>query len=53
MLLLTPFLPLGVFLGWKLVNVISQKMFFIIVYLVLFISDTKLIWDGLILGGFN
>ena len=51
-LLLAPFAPLGVFLGWKLVNVIPQETFYIIVYLVLFISGTKLIWDGLTRSGF-
>ena len=51
-LLLAPFAPLGVFLSWKLVNVIPQETFYIIVYLVLFSSGTKLIWDGLTRSGF-
>lgn len=51
-LVLAPFVPVGVFLGWKLAKVIPLDLFYKIVYVLLFISGTKLIWDGLSRGGF-
>ena len=49
---LAPFVPLGVILGWKLVNVIPENLFYRLVYIILFVSGTKLIWDGLTQGHF-
>lgn len=43
---LAPFVPLGVILGWNLVKVVSQDLFYKTIYIILFISGTKLIWDG-------
>ena len=43
---LAPFVPIGVFLGWKLIKVIPQDLFYKIIYVILFISGIKLIWDG-------
>jgi len=51
-LVLAPFVPVGVFLGWKLAKVIPLDLFYRIIYVLLFISGTKLIWDGLTRGGF-
>ncbi|MEK9724343.1 MAG: sulfite exporter TauE/SafE family protein [Rhodospirillaceae bacterium] len=51
-LVLAPCIPIGVLLGWKLVDVVPRETFYKIVYAVLFLSGTKLIWDGLTRGGF-
>ena len=46
-LVLAPFVPIGVLLGWRLVKIVPQDLFYKIVYVLLFISGSKLIWDGL------
>lgn len=51
-LVLAPFVPVGVVLGWKLAKVIPQDLFYKLVYMLLFVSGAKLIWDGLTRGGF-
>ena len=51
-LVLAPFVPIGVLLGWKLAKIIPQDLFYKIVYVLLFVSGAKLFWDGLTRGGF-
>ncbi len=48
-LLLTPFLVLGVLLGFRLHHLISQLLFTRIAYLFLALAGTKLLWDGALL----
>lgn len=50
--ILVPFVPIGVYLGWKLVKVVPLDLFYKIVYALLFFSGSKLIWDGLTRGEF-
>ena len=46
-LILMPMVPVGVWLGWKLVRVIDGETFYRICYALLFFAGVKLIWDGL------
>ncbi|EEB83796.1 sulfite exporter TauE/SafE family protein [Roseobacter sp. GAI101] len=46
-LLLAPFAIAGAWIGVKAHRLISQKVFFGITYLLLMVTGTKLIWDGL------
>jgi hypothetical protein len=49
-LVLAPMVPLGVWLGWRLNKHLSQELFYQVVYVLLFISGGKLVWDGLSRG---
>ncbi|MBO6518561.1 MAG: sulfite exporter TauE/SafE family protein [Rhodospirillales bacterium] len=46
-LILMPMVPVGVWLGWKLVRVIDGETFYRICYALLFFAGVKLIYDGL------
>ena len=46
-LLLAPFAIAGAWIGVKAHRLISQKVFFGITYILLMVTGTKLIWDGL------
>lgn len=46
-LILAPFALLGVFIGVKAHWMVSQRVFFAITYVMLVITGTKLLWDGL------
>ena len=46
-LLLVPAVPLGVWLGWRLIRVIDVETFYKICYALLFVAGCKLIYDGL------
>ena len=46
-LALTPLVPVGIWLGLKLHKIIPQELFFKLSCGLLFMSGTKLIWDGL------
>lgn len=46
-LMLMPIVPLGVWLGWKLIRVIDGETFYRICYALLFFAGVKLIYDGL------
>jgi len=45
-LILLPAVPVGVWLGWKLIRVIDAELFYKICYVLLFIAGIKLIYDG-------
>lgn len=45
-LMLTPLAPLGVWVGLKLHKVVNENWFYPLCYLFLFITGTKLLWDG-------
>ena len=47
-LMLMPIVPLGVWLGWKLIRVIDGETFYRICYALLFFAGVKLIYDGLL-----
>lgn len=47
--LLTPFLVLGVLLGFRLHHLLSQAVFTRIAYLFLAVAGSKLLWDGVLL----
>jgi uncharacterized membrane protein YfcA len=46
-LVLAPFALLGAWLGVKAHRLVPEKLFFTIAYVLLSITGTKLIWDGL------
>lgn len=50
-LILLPVVPLGVWLGWKLIKVIDPELFYKICYVLLFIAGIKLIYDGAVGSG--
>ena len=50
-LVLVPAVPIGVFIGWRLIRVIPEELFYKICYVLLFIAGGKLVWDGLSRGG--
>jgi len=45
-LILSPAVPLGVIIGWKINKVLSIEFFYKICYFLLFFTGIKLIWDG-------
>jgi hypothetical protein len=45
-LVLMPAVPLGVWLGWKLVQVIDAETFYKVCYVLLFVAGVQLIYDG-------
>jgi uncharacterized protein len=47
-LILMPAVPVGVWLGWRLIKVIAAETFYKICYALLFIAGIKLIHDGLL-----
>lgn len=49
-LVLLPLAPLGVWLGLRLHHLVSQALFYRLMYLLTFAAGAKLIWDGLHLG---
>jgi len=51
-ILLLPMVPVGVWLGWKLVDIIDPATFYKICYALLFVAGFKLIWDGMSRGGY-
>lgn len=46
-LVLVPIAPIGVWLGVRLVPHIPQKLFYRLVYVGMFLTGAKLLWDGL------
>lgn len=46
-LVLMPLAPVGVLLGYKLLQVVNQVLIYKILYFFLFIAGGKLVWDGL------
>jgi uncharacterized membrane protein YfcA len=46
-LLFAPLAPLGIWLGVWLHKRVSERMFYQVSYLLLFVTGVKLIWDGL------
>jgi len=40
-----PLVVLGVFIGYQLVKIIEEKLFYNIIYVLIFISSSKLIFD--------
>ena len=42
---LMPLVVLGVFIGYQLVKIIEEKLFYNIIYVLIFISSLKLIFD--------
>ncbi len=51
-LILAPAVPLGVWLGWRLIKVIEPEVFYKVAYALLFVAGGKLIYDGLSGGGY-
>ncbi len=51
-LMLLPAVPLGVWLGWKLVDIIKVDTFYKICYGILFLAGARLIYDGLTRSGY-
>jgi uncharacterized membrane protein YfcA len=51
-LVLSPFVPIGVVIGWWLVKVVPIAQFYRIIYMLLFVAGGKLIWDGLVGWGY-
>jgi len=49
-LVLSPAIPIGVLLGWRINKALSIEIFYKICYLLLFFTGIKLIWDGLAPG---
>ncbi len=45
-LVLMPAVPLGVWIGWKLIKYIDAETFYKICYILLFVAGIKLIYDG-------
>jgi uncharacterized membrane protein YfcA len=45
-LVLLPIAPIGVWVGVKLARRISQVLFYRLVYLGMFLTGTKLVWDA-------
>jgi uncharacterized membrane protein YfcA len=46
-LLLAPFAILGTFIGVRAHHLVPERLFFAITYVLLMLTGTKLIWDGL------
>jgi uncharacterized membrane protein YfcA len=46
-LVLVPIAPIGVWLGVRMVRHIQQKLFYQLVYVGMFLTGVKLLWDGL------
>jgi uncharacterized membrane protein YfcA len=46
-LLLLPIAPIGVWIGVRLARRISQRLFYRLLYLGMFLTGSKLLWDGL------
>lgn len=44
---LMPLAPLGVWVGVRLVRRVDQKLFYRLIYLGMFLTGSKLLWDGL------
>jgi len=42
---LMPLVVLGVFIGYQLVKIIEEKLFYNIIYVLIFVSSSKLIFD--------
>ena len=51
-LLLLPAVPVGVWIGWRLIQVIQPELFYKVCYILLFVAGIKLIHDGLTRGGY-
>ena len=51
-LMLLPAVPVGVWLGWRLIKVIEPETFYKVCYALLFIAGAKLLYDGLMRGGY-
>ncbi|MEK9752220.1 MAG: sulfite exporter TauE/SafE family protein [Rhodospirillaceae bacterium] len=51
-LMLLPAVPVGVWLGWKLVKAVEPELFYKICYALLFAAGGKLVWDGVARGGY-
>ena len=51
-LILLPAVPLGVWLGWKLIDIIKVETFYKICYVVLFLAGVRLIYAGVSQGGY-
>ena len=51
-LMLLPAVPVGVWLGWKLIKVIDPEVFYRVCYVLLFVAGIKLVYDGLTRGGY-
>jgi len=51
-LLLLPAVPVGVWIGWRMIKVIEPEMFHKICYILLFVAGVKLVYDGLTRGGY-
>lgn len=49
---LLPLAPLGIWLGLKLHGIVSQATFYWISYSTMVLAGCKLIWDGLVKGGY-
>ena len=45
-LVLMPAVPLGVWIGWKLIKYIDAETFYKVCYILLFVAGIKLIYDG-------
>lgn len=46
-LILVPAVPVGVWLGWRLIKIIDVETFYKICYVLLFVAGSKLIYDGM------
>lgn len=46
-LILLPAVPIGMWMGYKLIDIVRPEVFYKIVYFVLFVAGCKLIYDGL------
>ena len=51
-LMLLPAVPVGVWIGWRLVKVIEPELFYKVCYVLLFVAGIKLVYDGLTRGGY-
>ena len=47
-LVLLPFAPIGVWVGVKLARRIQQALFYRLVYLGMFLTGVKLVWDAVV-----
>lgn len=47
-LLLAPFALLGAWMGIRLHHIIPERVFFILTYILLTVTGTKLVWDGIL-----
>lgn len=50
--LLLPAVPVGVWIGWRLIKVIKPEVFYRVCYILLFVAGTKLIYDAVQRGGY-